>query len=135
MNTYAGTSIDDLAREIADTHGIDTLDAAREVAKVHVDQISDDPDLWDTATDTLTPAGVDLVKGAIAESYSIGAVATRAAQILADLEETATEIERLGARRDELVRAAMKTELRRDDIATAARLTTARLYQIRDGRR
>lgn len=131
----AGTSIDDLAREIADRHGIDTHAAAVETVTVHVDQISDDADLWDTTTRTLTPAGVELVKGAVAESYSIGAVATRAAQMLADLEETATEIGRLTVRRDELVRAALRTELRRDDIAAAARVTPARLYQIRDGRR
>lgn len=131
----AHTSIDDLAREIADIHGIDTFDAARESVAVHVDEIRDDADLWDEATDTLTPAGVDLVKGAIAQSYSIGAVATRAAQILTELEDTAAEMDKLATRRDELVRAALKTELRRDDIAAAARVTTARLYQIRDGRR
>jgi len=37
--------------------------------------------------------------------------------------------------RDDLIRSAMRTELRRDDIAAAAGLGAARLYQIRDGRR
>lgn len=38
-------------------------------------------------------------------------------------------------RRDELIRSALRTELRRADIAAAAGLREARLYQIRDGRR
>ncbi|WP_018214728.1 hypothetical protein [Salinispora vitiensis] len=130
----AGTSIDDLAAEIADRHGI-ALEAAVEAAEVHAGQIRDDDDLWDTVTHTATPAGVEMITAAIDESYSIGAVATRAAQILVELEEVTGEIDRLSARRDELVRSGLQTELRRDDIAAAARVTRARLYQIRDGRR
>lgn len=38
-------------------------------------------------------------------------------------------------RRDELIRAALRTELPRADIATAAGVKEARLYQIRDRRR
>ncbi|MCX5070896.1 hypothetical protein OOJ91_34170 [Micromonospora lupini] len=128
----AGTSIDDLAAVIRDLHGIGTLDAARDVVTVHVDQIRDDADLWDDITLTLTPAGVELVTTAIEKSYSIGAVATRTAQLLVQLEETAAQIGALAERRDTLIRALMKTELRRDDIASAARLTPARLYQIRN---
>lgn len=129
------TTIDDLARTIAETHGIDSFAAARESVTVLVNQVSDDADLWDPATDTLTPDGVEVVTRAIAESYSIGAVATRAAQILVELEGTVAGIEQMTARRDELIRAALKTELRRADIAAAARVKEARLYQIRDGRR
>lgn len=130
------TTIDDLARTIADRHGIDTLDAAREVVTVHVDQISDDPDLWDAESSTLTDAGAEVVTRAVAESYSVGAVATRAAQILVELEQLAAERKQLDDRRDELIRAALRTELRRADIAAAAGFKSeARLYQIRDGRR
>lgn len=39
------------------------------------------------------------------------------------------------ARRDELIRAAMRTELPRAAIAAAAGVKEARLYQIRDRRR
>lgn len=130
------TTIDELARAIAEQHGIDTLDAAREVVAVHVDQISDDADLWDELTDTLTPVGVEVVTRAVAESYSVGAVASSAAQILVELEQAVAEIGRLTARRDELIRAGLRTELRRADIAKAAGFKgEARLYQIRDGRR
>lgn len=131
----AGTTIDDLAQVVAEEHGIDTFTAAVDVVTAHVDQISDDADLWDTVTSTLTPDGVEVVTRVVAESYSIGAVATRAAQILVDLEDTVTEIGKLTDRRDELIRAALKTELRRADIAAAAGVREARLYQIRDGRR
>lgn len=131
----AGTTIDDLARTIADEHGIDTFTAAVNVVTGTVDDIRDDADLWDSVTNTLTPAGVKLVTGAIAATYSIGAVATRAAQILVDLEDVVAEIGKLTARRDDLIRAGMRTELRRADIAAAAQLNESRLYQIRDGRR
>jgi len=131
-----GTSIDDLARTLADHHGIDTHAAAVDTVRVHVDEIRDDPELWDTATRTLTSAGVEVITRAVDASYSVGAVATAAAQVLVELEEVTSEIGRLTARREVLVRTAMRRhELRRDDIAAAAGVTPARLYQIRDGRR
>lgn len=136
------TTIDDLAQKIRDAHGIDTLTAARDVVTVHVDQIADDPELWDTDAQTLTPAGVEVITRAVAESYSVGAVATAAANLLVQIEETAAAIavtekhrEEQVAARDELIRAALRTELRRADIAAAAGVKEARLYQIRDGRR
>ncbi|SCL21531.1 hypothetical protein [Micromonospora inyonensis] len=136
------TSIDDLARAIQDRHDIDTLAAALESVAVMVDQIADDPDLWDADTRTLTPSGVEVVSQAIAESYMVGAVATSAQILLSDIDDTAAEIAKLEeghaelvARRDELIRAALRTELPRADIANAARVKPARLYQIRDGRR
>jgi hypothetical protein len=52
--------------------------------------------------------------------------------VISDAEGTIAEAT---ARRDELVRAAMRTELPRAKIAEAARVKEARLYQIRDGRR
>lgn len=136
------TTIDTLAQTIRNAHGIDTLDAAREVVTVHVDQISDDPDLWNADTDSLTEAGVELVTGAIAESYARGYHATAAQQLIEDIAAEAAAIEAAErtvaertTRRDELVRAALRTELRRAEIAAAAGVKEARLYQIRDGRR
>lgn len=136
------TTINDLAHTIADRHDIDSLTAAREAVTVMVDQIADDADLWDADTHALTPAGVEVVSQAIAESYKVGAVATSAQNLLADIDDTAAGIASLEkqhaelvARRDELIRAALRTELPRADIAAAARVKPARLYQIRDGRR
>lgn len=136
------TSIDTLAQAIRDTHGIDTLDAARDVVKVLVDQIADDPELWDADTDTLTEAGVELVSGVIAESYKQGYHASGAQRLIDDIADEAAAIEAAEqaikertVRRDELIRAALHTELRRADIAAAAGVKEARLYQIRDGRR
>lgn len=129
------TTIDDLARIIRATYDLDTLDAARDVIRVHVDQIADDPDLWDADADALTPDGVELVSGAIAASYAGGHHSTAAQQLLTDIEDAVAAIAAHTARRDELIRAALRTELPRGDIAAAAKLKPARLYQIRDGRR
>lgn len=136
------TTIDDLARTIQHRHDLDTIAAAHASVTVMVDQIADDPDLWDADANVLTAEGVKVVSEAIAESYKIGAVATSAQILLANLDDIATEIATLEdrhaelvTRRDELIRAALRTELPRADIAAAARVKPARLYQIRDGRR
>lgn len=136
------TTIDTLAETIRETRGIDTLDAARDTVAVLVDQINDDPDLWDADSETLTPAGVEVVTAQIAESYAQGSHATTAQQLLEDIAEEAQAIKgaedtiaERTARRDELIRAALRTELPRAAIAKAAGVKEARLYQIRDGRR
>ena len=140
--TTTGTSIDDLARTIAERHGIDTHAAAVQVITVHVDQIADDADLWDRDTDTLTPAGVELITGAVAESYRQGITSTTVDRLLdeiataaRDIAETEKRLAEQIADRDHLIRAALRTEARRCDIAAAAGVKEARLYQIRDGRR
>lgn len=136
------TTIDALAETVRTAHDIETLDAARAVVRVFVDQISGGPDLWNAETDELTPAGVQVVTGAIRESYAGGYHATTAQRLLAQIVDEATAIataERAVAeatgRRDELIRAALRTELPRAAIASAADVKPARLYQIRDGRR
>lgn len=135
-------SIEDLARQVSETHGIDTHAAAVAVVSIHVDAIADDPDLWDADTAQPTDDGAVMIREAIAESYRIGAIATTAQHLLAQIEAKTAEIaaaeqrvKDLTGERDDLIRAALRTELRRDDIATAANLKPARLYQIRDRRR
>jgi hypothetical protein len=134
------TTIAELAGTIAERHGIDSLDAARGVVQFHADQIADDPNLSEDGG--LTPAGVDLVTAAIAESYANGYFAPSAQQFIEDIAAEAAaiaEAEQIAAehtaRRDELIRAALRTELPRAEIAAAAGVKEARLYQIRDGRR
>ena len=131
-----------LAKTIRDTYGIDTMDAARDVVKVHVEQIADDPDLWDADADALTEAGVELVSGAIDESYKHGYHASAAQQLLDDIADEAAAIKAAKqtinertVRRDDLIRSALRTEIPRPEIAAAANVKEARLYQIRDGRR
>jgi len=134
-------TIPEIANQIATTHRVDHH-AAIDVVRVYVDQITDDPDLYDPDTEELTEAGAELVTGAVAESYKIGAIATTASLLLeqiADAEQERAGLERqtqeARARRDELIRRAMQTELRRPDIAAAAGVKEARLHQIRHGRR
>lgn len=136
------TTVDDLAETIRDSHDIDTLDAAREVVTVFVVQISDDPDLWDAAAERLTDGGVEVVAGAIAQSYAQGEHGTAAQRLIEDIEEKVTAIEAakkqvadLIADRDKLIRAALRTELPRGEIAAAADVKLARLHQINHGTR
>lgn len=132
------TTIDEIARTIAEQHGIESISAVRDGVTALVDQISDDADLWDAEANALTPDGVIV----ITEAYDPQLVSTRAGQLLVDIETEARAIvaaeqviaERT-AERDRLIRAAMQTELPRADIAAAAGVKEARLYQIRDGRR
>ena len=134
--------VDTLARKIAATHGITTHAAAREVVIVHAEQLTDDPNLWNADTEQLTTAGEALVVQAVDEAYTAGTLATSATTFLEDIAAAAAEMvtaERDLAtardRRDDLIRAAMRTELPRDAIATAGRIKPARLYQIHYGRR
>lgn len=135
------TSINDLAIDVANAHGISHT-AAVDAITVHVDTINDDPDLWNPDTNQLTDAGVEVVTAAIAETYNTGAIATYATQLLeqiADAEarraDHARRADEARAARDELIRAAMRTEARRADIMAAGNVGEQRLYQIRDGRR
>lgn len=56
-------------------------------------------------------------------------------ELLHDIATEATALAQHIARRNELIQAAMRTDLSRDEIARAADLSVPRLYQIRDGRR
>jgi hypothetical protein len=57
------------------------------------------------------------------------------AAVARDRAEAEKHLDHLEGRRDELVRALLQTRVPREDIAAAARVKPARLYQIRDGRR
>lgn len=76
-------------------------------------------------------AGLGVAHDRATARHLLDDIADQAAAIRA-AEET---IAKRTGRRDELIRAALSTELRRADIAAAARVKEARLYQIRDGRR
>jgi hypothetical protein len=136
------TTIEDLAQDIRNIHGIDSMDAARDVVRVHVDQIASDIDLYNPGTGELTDAGTAVVTEAVAQSYRRGLNSTHAENLLAlidaeagQIEAAEKEIAERTERRDELIRAALRTELPRASIAAAAGVKEARLYQIRDGRR
>lgn len=135
------TTIEELTEVIAQQHGIDRQ-AAEAAVLVHVDQIADDTDLY--RDHQLTPAGAEVVTGAIAASYENGYLATASARLLDEIADAVRELaaaksaeEAAEEKRDELIRQAMRpgSELRPRDIAAAADLKPARLYQIRDGRR
>lgn len=133
--TNPGTTIPDLARTIQDIHGIDSHGAALSIVGVYVDQIADDPELFDPATRRLTEEGIQVVTAAVEAANERDLYSGHATALLAAISDTATAITEKVAERDSLIRAAMKTELPRAKIAAAADLTEARLYQIRDRRR
>lgn len=135
------TTIESLAQDIRAQYDID-MDAARDIVQVHVDMIRDDADLWSEDAATLTPAGVEVVTEAVAIAYRKELHGTVAASLLDEIGNAAAEIRATESKladliqeRDEAIRKALRTELRRADIAAAAGLKEARLYQIRDGRR
>lgn len=135
------TTIDELGHTIATTYDID-LAPARDMVTTYIDQINDDADLWNAEERTLTADGVEVVTSAIAEGYRQGLNSTTEDQMLAELEDNRAEVNRLDerrgeldVRRDELVRALLKTSVLRRRIAEAAGVKEARLYQIRDDRR
>lgn len=132
------TTIDDLTQATAAKYDIPT-DAARDVVTTYVNQISDDPDLWNADDETLTTDGVDIVTTAIETAYEHDLNSSAEDLMLAELEDIIAKRAKLTAeldeRRDELVRSLMKTSVARKRIAAAADLSEPRLYQIRDGRR
>lgn len=136
------TTIDELAETILTTHDLADMDAARQVVTVHIDEIRDDEDLWHIETQSLTATGAEVVTQAIAESYRQGLYGTEAQRLLDDIADTTraldaarTDVVERETDRDDLIRRAMRSELRPKDIAAASGLKPARLYQIRDGRR
>jgi hypothetical protein len=136
------TTIEDLAQTIANIHGIDSMDAARDVVRVHLDQVADNPEFYNIETRELTDLGTTVITETIAQGYVHGFVSTHADNLLSLIDAEAgaivaaeKEVAERTARRDELIRAALRTELPRAAIASAAGVKEARLYQIRDGRR
>lgn len=126
------TTIDELAQTISQQYDIE-IDPARESVQAFVDQIADDAELWNADVNTLTDAGVNVVASAMAASGEVtGPMAT---QILDDLMAATEAIDIATAQRDAFIRLAMRAGIPRGEIASAAHVTVARLYQIRDGRR
>lgn len=128
------TTIADLARSIQDQYGIDSHGAALAVVGVYVDQIADDPDLWDAARNQLTADGEDVVRSAVEASHRQQLYGTVASQALEALAEKAVAAREMTAERDSLIRFLMTTEIPRKKIAEAGLVSEPRLYQIRDGR-
>ena len=135
------TTIDDLTPTIAAKYEIPT-GAARDLVETYVNQINDDTDLWNTDAETLTADGIEVVTEAISKGYAHKQWSTTEAIMLAELDDVTAELaaiaakqETLTERRSQLVRSLMATSVARNEIAAAARVKEARLYQIRDGRR
>lgn len=134
-------TIDDLAQTIAAKYEIPT-DAARDLVETYVNQISGDADLWNADAETLTADGVEVVTEAISEGYARKQWSTAESVMLAELDDVTAELASMTAkhdalteRRGQLVRSLMATSVARSEIAAAARVKEARLYQIRDRRR
>ncbi len=134
-------TVETFAQAVANAHDID-LETAQQVVQVHVNQIADDPDLYDPDTKTLSNKGAKIVDQAIQNSDSQQLWSTTAHNLLNQLDavveritNTQNDLDVLVADRDQIIRKLMTTEVPRDHIATVAGLKPARLYQIRDGRR
>lgn len=139
------SSIDALAAELATKHDIDRA-AAKAAIETYAGQLSDDATLYDETSGDLTDAGADLVRDQFAADYdgqpTPGNVGANHVELRDEIKasmqranELAQERDDEIARRDDLIRAAIKGGVRVEDIAQDVGLKRARIYQIRDGRR
>lgn len=120
-----GRTVSGLAEDMASAHGMDDS-AAEEAVRTAVDQIADDPDLWDADRELIIGQGVQIVSDQIAQH----AKSTAETSMLEELASVPAQIAELETRRDELVRSLMGTSVPRAQIAEARGTTVARLYQI-----
>ncbi|MFC7276209.1 hypothetical protein ACFQS1_19630 [Paractinoplanes rhizophilus] len=141
--TYAGylpdlgmsPAMDDLLRDVLDNHD-DRGEIEDEInqaitAKLREFGVDADTGEW---RGEWSPE--QIVRGVLAgRGIECPAVPPTGDQMLAELAEVAARLAELDERRDELVRGLMRTSVARKQIASAARLSEPRLYQIRDRRR
>lgn len=128
--------LDTLAGILARNLDIDQRSALA-LVRDYTRQLADDPDMVDATGRRLTPAGTNAVARAAYDTYRVDAVHATTSTLLTQIERTrdeafaALELHRAHLwRRDQLIRAAMRTAADRADIAAAAGITTKRLYQI-----
>lgn len=138
-------SIDALAAELATKYDIDRT-AARTAVETYAGQLNDDDTLYDETSGELTKAGAELVRDQFAADYAgqpaPGSVGATHLELREEIKKSVALANDLAqrrdgeiARRDDLVRAAIKGGVRVEDIAQDVGLKRARIYQIRDGRR
>lgn len=125
-------TIENLTNQLVATTGYDKSAVHAGLVAI-VDQIIDDPDLWDEDSKTLSAAGAELTcaefrKGFLggAEQEAIDLLGTIAAQ----MERMERDGDALAQSRDDLIRYLMGTATPRTIIAEAAGLTLSRMYQI-----
>ena len=136
------TDINELAQRAAERFGIDgeaVVDIARTYLKQGAEAVGDDPRLIDE--DDLTDEQIDTVMTAIeAEMGNAHAADEQDLAELGDLRDRIAlleeELARIAEERDRIVRRLLANAVVPvKDVAEAAGLTRARIYQIRDGRR
>lgn len=115
-----------------DATGVTNSDLAVRIAQTYDIKMGPATDLWYADTDRLTPAGAELVTGAIAESYQLGLNSDTEDAMLAELERVVAERNKLTAERDALIRRLMDTTVLRSRIVASGGVKEARLYQIRN---
>ena len=126
-----------LAAELADKFGSD-LAATQDAVDSYAGQLQDE-DLYDTENDQLSADGVEVIRQQFADDQETTAIASDILnQIIvaeANRKEFQDRADEATASRDALIRKAVSMTIRVADIAEAADLKPARIYQIRDGRR
>lgn len=136
------TDITELAQTAAGRFGIDeeaAIDIARTYLRQGAEAVGDDPELIDE--DDLTDGQIDTVLTAIeAEMGNAHAADEQDLAELGDLRDRIALLEeqvvRISEERDRIVRRLLANAVVPvKDVAEAAGLTRARIYQIRDGRR
>lgn len=109
----------------------DNLDVTEETIVTLIDQIADDPELWDSENQQITEAGMEILREQLSTSEPIGE------DLLAEVERTARISNVADAvasaameARNVAMRAAVAYGHKRTEIANRAGVRRERLYQI-----
>ena len=109
----------------------DNLGVTEETIVTLIDQIADDPELWDSENQQITEAGMEILREQLSTSEPIGedllAEVERTAHIAAIAKAVADEARKA---RDVAVRAAVAYGHKRTEVAERAGFRRERLYQI-----
>jgi len=129
-------TLDELAGRFSTLYDID-LAAAREAVAVHTDRMIDNPALYrfvEGDDEKLTDKGAALLRQQMSDIYGSGKPDVDDAR--GEVRAAVGRIEEYQGQRDAAVRFALKVDgVTAKDLAKDAKVSPARIYQIRDGRR
>jgi hypothetical protein len=106
------------------------LDVTPDAIQVLADQISDDAELWDDVTNTLTPAGMDLIRDSINTENPTDQTMDELAEAADAYRDAYDALDDARARRDAAIRAAVRYGHPKSRVAAAADISREMLYRI-----
>lgn len=130
-------TIDEYAQGVAENWDI-PVDVAREHITACVEQIADDPDLWDAENEKIRRDGEYIIARKLQDvfmSREADAAMAEVRSATAKVESLTSELDNAKQYRDAKIRTAIQRGKSVADLTQATGLSRERVYQIRDGRR